>query len=58
MNNPRNGEEKQAWFRSNRFYKLQDKWYFTTREGIDFGPFLTREEAQQELAGFIEELPA
>lgn len=56
MKQTRTGEQDQAWFRANRFYRLKDNWYFSTREGVDFGPFTTKEEAEEELKDFIGEL--
>lgn len=49
----REGEELQSWLRSSRFYSLDGGWYFTTREGIDFGPFPDRNEARKELENYI-----
>ncbi len=52
--NKRNNENKSgAWFRDNRFYRLMDNWYFTTREGIDFGPFVSQNEAENQLLSYI-----
>lgn len=49
----REGENRDSWFRCNRFYNLKGKWFFSTREGVDFGPFETRAEAEKELQSFI-----
>jgi hypothetical protein len=35
----RHGEPQKPWYRSNRFFKAGDVWFFSTREGIDVGPF-------------------
>jgi len=35
----RSGEEGPVPFRSGRFFWVGGKWYFTTREGFDSGPF-------------------
>lgn len=35
----RNGEKPKNWFRSGRVFKVGVVWFFTTREGIDIGPF-------------------
>jgi len=32
-------------FRSDRFVFANGQWYFTTREGMDVGPFATRDDA-------------
>lgn len=45
--------------RSSRFFHVMSSdeniagWYFHTREGIDHGPYLTMEEAQDRCASFI-----
>lgn len=49
----REGENRESWFRCNRFYNLKGKWFFSTREGVDFGPFDSKADAEQELQGFI-----
>lgn len=49
----REGENRESWFRCNRFYNLKGKWYFSTREGVDFGPFESKDEAISELDSFI-----
>jgi hypothetical protein len=43
-----------TYFRSDRIFFMNDKWYFSTREG-DKGPFATREHAERMLARFISE---
>lgn len=52
----RNGENLQAWLRCSRFYSLKGNWYFSTREGVEYGPFKTREEAAEELRSFIQDI--
>lgn len=39
--------------RSERFFTQHNYWYFSTREGMDIGPFPTMLEANQGLDGFI-----
>jgi len=40
---PRTGEDNASIpFRSNRFFCVGNRWYFTTREGFDSGPYATR----------------
>jgi len=39
--------------RSERFFKLADDWYFTTRENVTMGPFESLELAQHGVASFI-----
>jgi|GEM_PF-834373 len=50
----RAGEKEKFWYRSDRLIKIDNQWYFTTRESQDVGPYGTREEAEHGLAIFIE----
>lgn len=50
----RGEEENKFWFRSDRFFKADGQWYFTTREHHDVGPFITREYAEHGLQLFID----
>lgn len=54
--NVRNGEADKHWYRSDRFFKANGAWYFTTREQIDIGPFGTVESAAQGLSLFIKNI--
>jgi hypothetical protein len=47
------GEADKFWFRSNRFFKVETQWYFTTRENLDVGPFVKRKDAVDGLDPFI-----
>lgn len=49
----RQGEITNNWLRSNRFYNVKGQWFFSTREGIDFGPFESQIEAAKALQNFI-----
>ncbi len=40
-------------FRSNRFFSGNGQWYFATRERIDIGPFIRRDQAEAALERFI-----
>lgn len=40
--------------RSERFFKLVDDWYFTTRENVTLGPFESREEAKMAVVDFVD----
>ncbi len=44
----RSNETARTWFRSNRVFRVNEAWYFHTREGIDVGPFQSEFEAQVE----------
>lgn len=51
---PRVGEERTPIpFRSSRFFCVGNRWYFTTREGFDSGPYATRERAEVGLRRFL-----
>ena len=48
----RKDEPAKSWFRSNRLFSVDGAWYFSTREGMEIGPYDTRRDAQVE-AGFL-----
>lgn len=55
----RNGESSEkSWYRSDRFFSMNGQWFFSTREHIDMGPFISRQEAEIELAVFIRHVTA
>lgn len=45
MSNRRH-ERPKTWFRSDRFFRSNEQWYFHTREGTAIGPYRTRFEAE------------
>ncbi len=49
----RSGEEPKTHFRTDRFYRSDGQWFFTTREKIEVGPFSSREEADKELILYL-----
>lgn len=49
----RAGENGPVPFRSSRFFCVGSKWYFTTREGFDSGPFASRQRAEVGLKRFL-----
>ena len=49
----RTGESGQAPFRTNRFFTVADKWYFSTREGFDSGPYGDKSQAEEGLRRFL-----
>lgn len=52
----RNGEQDvPITFRTNRFFTEGPNWYFSTREGIDQGPFENRLLAHQAIQDYIRE---
>jgi hypothetical protein len=40
--------------RSNRYFKLSEHWYFTTREGATLGPYDSIEQAEQAVSDYIQ----
>lgn len=42
----RNGEPQKHWYRSNRFFQVEGIWFFSTREGLDVGPFDSENDAR------------
>jgi len=49
----RKGESGIIPFRSGRFFNVDNKWYFASREGIDHGPFDSKQQAEISLDVFI-----
>mgnify|MGYP000094303275 CR=1 FL=1 len=47
------GENEKTWFRSERFFHVNDKWYFYTRDSGHEGPYLSKREAELELNLFL-----
>jgi hypothetical protein len=48
------GENGNVPFRSDRFFCAGSKWYFSTREGFDSGPYANKERAEVSLNRFIQ----
>lgn len=55
MNAARQNERRRTWFRSDRVFLSDGKWFFHTREGVDVGPYDSQFEAEIE-AGMLKEL--
>ena len=51
----RSKERPRTWFRSERVFLSDGRWYFHTREGVDVGPYDSQFEAEIE-AGMLKEL--
>jgi len=51
--NHRGGEQGEIPFRSSRFFSVGNKWYFSTREGFDSGPYANKERAGLSLQRFL-----
>lgn len=50
--------ERSIPLRSERFFKLEDSWYFTTRENVTVGPFKSRDCARSAVNDFIDFIKA
>jgi len=55
MNAARQHEIPRTWFRSDRVFLSDGRWFFHTREGVDVGPYDSQFEAEIE-AGMLKEL--
>ena len=50
----RSGELGEVPFRSNRFFSVDNKWFFSTREGFNSGPYSNKDRAVESLERFIQ----
>lgn len=50
----RRGELGATPARNKRYFQKEDYWYYTTREGVDIGPFDTLNEAETGVSDFID----
>ena len=49
-------ENDKTYFRSKRIYSTNGYWYFDTREGKQFGPYINRPDVEIELAIFFAQI--
>ncbi len=49
----RRGEKGAVPFRSGRLFRIDNEWYFATREVAHVGPYGSREEAEVAMAAFV-----
>ena len=42
-----------SFFKIDRTFQINGKWYFATREGVDQGPFDSKKDAESEIALYI-----
>jgi len=54
----RENEESGVYFRSDRYYKINGSYYFSTREGLEVGPYESKENAESGLDRFIQTILA
>ena len=52
----RKSEPAKLWFRSERFFRCNGRWYFHTREGFAVGPYETRIAAEVDAGLLIDQL--
>lgn len=50
----RNGEKGDTPARNSRFFEENGYWYYTTREGMNIGPFDTLHEAESGVSAYID----
>ncbi len=48
----RSGDSKN-FFKTDRTFLINGQWYYSTREGIDQGPFESKQDAENEIALYI-----
>jgi|GEM_PF-6679860 len=51
----RQGENEGFRSRTARLHNVGDAWYFTTRGGVEHGPFRSRETAEEALREYVRE---
>ena len=54
MSNNRTGEQGNVPTRNDRVFKKSSYWYYTTREGVDIGPFDNQADAELGATEFID----
>jgi hypothetical protein len=50
----RDGDIGASHQRTDRFFQKQGYWYYSTREGVDIGPFDARDDAEDGCMEFID----
>lgn len=50
----RNGEQGYTPNRNSRFFEQDGYWYYTTREGMNVGPFDSAHEAESGVSKYID----
>lgn len=50
----RSGEDIKLWFRTDRYFTVANKYYFSTRERREVGPFDNRNEAAKGLELYVD----
>ncbi len=52
----REGEAEKVHFRADRFHQSNGQWYYLTRDGVQHGPYATREDAAMELKFYLQKI--
>jgi hypothetical protein len=42
-----------AYFQMDRFVLQNGEWFYTTREGVERGPFANKEDAEDDLSAYV-----
>ena len=53
MDSRSSDDRRGTWFRTQRFFSEGSRWYFSTREQTIEGPFVSRNDAEQELMIYL-----
>lgn len=46
-------DEQKTFYRSDRMFRADDDWYFTTREGFNIGPYPNQQSCASGLERFL-----
>jgi Domain of unknown function (DUF6316) len=49
----RKNETDKVWFRGNRCFSADGGWFISTREGVDIGPFESRQTALMTVPRYV-----
>ena len=47
------GDAPKTFFQMDRFVQMNGEWFYTTREGEERGPFVSRADAEGDLIAYI-----
>lgn len=53
MTRPEDSADR-SFFRTDRFFRSEGQWFFSTREGVDFGPFTVRGDGEKALVRYLD----
>lgn len=52
----RRGEHGRFWARTDRCFNVDGAWFFSTREGVNVGPYGSRRDAERDVKSLISQL--